>query len=545
MAARGALVIGLMAIVLGIPYLLRPSQVQYAPDVPIVAALSPHNESIRYEYEVAFSRWHRAHYGKPVRMDWRFIGGGTSDIVRYVAAEYVASFRAYWTGHLGRRWTPAIESGFANPRIDPTRPPPGTPQEVVEARRAFLESNVGIGIDLLFGGGWYDVDKQARMGNLVPCGLAREHPEMLRPEVMPQMVGGEVLYDTQDRYYGTCLTCFGICFNYDGLRRLGIDRPPSQWSDLADARFLGAIGLADPAKSGSSNKAFEMLIQQQVASEIRNRCRGLKVDRLGAEQEREAVEAGFWTGMRLIQRISGNARYFTNYAPKVAVDVAQGNSVAGMCIDFFGRFESGGALRQDGTRRMGYITPIGGSSVSMDPVAMFRGAPQAEIAKRFIYFSLTLEGQRLWSYRVGVPGGPTKYALHRPPIRRDLYTDAHKPWTVEDDTNPYDAASEFTYVPRWTAGLFDFIRIFIRAMCLDTHEELVAAWSDVLAAGGPDKCREAVALMERMPLTYEQAEKVNLRDKLKAVEVSREWTEFFRNSYKEARKRAIEKVAGR
>ncbi len=44
--------------------------------------------------------------GRSVFVDWRTTGG-TSEIARYVAAQYLGSFRDYWTRTLHREWTPA------------------------------------------------------------------------------------------------------------------------------------------------------------------------------------------------------------------------------------------------------------------------------------------------------------------------------------------------------------------------------------------------------------------------------------------------------
>ncbi|MBN1344351.1 MAG: ABC transporter substrate-binding protein [Phycisphaerae bacterium] len=560
MLLRAAIIITLVLIILGVPFALRPKQFEFDTEPLTLTALSPHNEAIRYEYQVAFSKWHEKHYGKPVLIDWRSIGG-TSMIAQYLASEYVAAFRAHWTGRLGKRWSPAVEEGFANRRIDPDKPAPDVPPDAVQARRVFLESEVGIGVDLFFGGGWYDHDKQAQIGNTVACGIATEHPELLRNEIMPRVDSGEIYYDKLDRYYGCCLTCFGICYNHDVLKRLGIPRPPSQWTDLADPRFFGEIGLADPSKSGSANKAFEMLIQQQIIRRIHERQAGKSTSRHGdtknpstgpagaakltETEEKVAVAEGFWAGMRLIQLIAANARYFTNTASKVPIDVVQGNSGAGMCIDFYGRFEAGMAEQREGSDRMGYVTPIGGSSVSADPVSMLRGAPHRELAKRFITFCLSIEGQQIWDYRVGTPGGPVKYALRRPPIRRDMYTPEHRRYFADPDVDPYKLADAFTYNYRWTASLFDFIRLFVRTMCIDTHNELTAAWSAVIAAGGPDACPAILVRMQAMPLTYEQATKLNLRDKLEAVELARQWDAFFRGNYEAARELAEEVRGGR
>jgi iron(III) transport system substrate-binding protein len=536
--ARGLIIIVLVLIILGVPYALRPPQPELGADALTLTALSPHNEAIRFEFQHSFSKWHQERYGRPVRIDWRTIGG-TSAISRYISSEYVSAFRAHWTGELGKPWTREIEAGFANQRLDPNRPKKDTPPEVVEARRAFLESNVGIGVDVFFGGGTYDHGKQAQIGNTISAGIANDHPEVLRPEIIPKGASGEIFYDRQGRFYGCCLTCFGICYNRDVLRRLKMDRAPSQWRDLANPGFLAEIGLADPTKSGSATKAFEMLIQQQIAQEIARQCKQRKVEKLANSDESTAVADGFWQGMRLIQCIAANSRYFTNTSSKVPIDVVQGNAAAGMCIDFYGRFEAGMAAAREGTDRMDYVTPLGGSGVSADPISMLRGAPHPELAKRFVHFCLTQNGQRLWYYRVGTPGGPVKYALRRLPIRRDMYTPAHREYASDPDVDPYKLAGAFTYNGRWTAPLFDFIRQFIRAMCIDTHHELTAAWSAIIAAGGPSACPEAFDKMQDMPLTYDQAGKLNLRNKLESVRLLREWDAHFRRNYTAARQLAL------
>ncbi len=544
MLIRGIVIIMLVLVILGVPYALRPARQVLPADALTLTMISPHNEAIRFEYQQAFNRWHQEHYGKAIRIDWRTVGA-TSVIAQYLASEYVAAFRAYWTDTLDRTWTPAIEAGFANRRLDPNRPNEGTPEEVVEARRIFLTSNVGVGIDVFFGGGWYDHNKQARIGNTVGAGIAENHPELRDPNVMPHRASGEELYDEHDRYYGCCLTCFGICYNLDVLERLGIERTPKQWHDLADPRFLGEIGLADPTRSGSSTKAFEMLIQQQIAERLAKLSAADPSTKPDADLEKAAAAEGFWDGMRLIQRIAANARYFSNNASKVPIDVVQGNAAAGMCIDFYGRFEAGMDAERSGVAHMGYITPVGGSSVSADPISLLRGAPHGELARRFVYFCLTEEGQKLWSYRVGAPGGPIKYALRRLPIRRDLYTPEHLQYSTDPNVRPYELAEAFTYDYRWTAKLFDFMRLFIRTMCIDTHDELTAAWRAILDAGGPEACPEAVARMQRMPVTYAQTFQLPLRDKLKAVQLAREWDQHFREAYIEARGLAEAKTGAR
>ena len=69
--------------------------------------ITPHNEAIRTEFGRGFQSWYRAKTGRTVAPDWRVVGG-TSDITRFLEAEYIAAFKNYWTGQLQRPWSAAV-----------------------------------------------------------------------------------------------------------------------------------------------------------------------------------------------------------------------------------------------------------------------------------------------------------------------------------------------------------------------------------------------------------------------------------------------------
>ncbi|MBI3987266.1 MAG: extracellular solute-binding protein [Lentisphaerae bacterium] len=474
------------AVTLAVPFLLKPAEESRPAGARTLVIVSPHNEAIRHEFEHAFRAWHLKTHGEVVLLDWRSIGG-TSEIVRYLDGEFKAADR------VGRD---------------------------------------GIGLDLFFGGGQYDHAKQAEKGHTVPCGLRERHPDWLDAGIIPRQFSGELFYDKDDRWYGCCLTSFGLCYNEDVLADLGIAAPPRQWTDLADARYFRKIALADPSKSGSINKAFEMVIQQQM-----------QTSDTPAAMAETPLDDRWRRAMTLLKTIGANARYFTDGAGKVPVDVAQGDAAAGMCIDFYGRFQSEFVADQESSARMRYLTPVAGSSVSVDPISLLRGAPHRELAERFIDFVMSEDGQKLWDYRVGEPGGPVRYALRRLPIRKDLYTAAHRAHMSDPDTLPYEQTGDFVYQPGLTASLFGLIRTLIRAMCIDTHEELAAAWRAIGAAGGPEACPDAWAALQALPpdAGYRQAKAdtaKRLSDKLEEARISRDWVVFFQAQYRKARELA-------
>src|SRR5690606_36654975 len=154
----------------------------------------------------------------------------------------------------------------------------------------------------------------------------------------------------------------------------GLEHPPEAWADLTNPQLLGEVAVCDPTKSGSIAKAFENLIQQQM--QIRLHALQRETGNLSPpELEARAVREG-WDEVRRIMRLIGaNARYFTDSSQKPPMNVAQGNSVAGMCIDFYGRYQAETVTRRDASGWLVYVTPRGRTVSSVDPIGVLRGAP--------------------------------------------------------------------------------------------------------------------------------------------------------------------------
>lgn len=605
---RNIAIIATLLIIVALPFVFRqPQDVgAWKSGDPTLTIISPHNEAIRYEFEHAFSRWHQSKFGKPVKIDWRNIGG-TTEISRYLQGEYATSAKAWWTSQ-GRGWP----SG-ATDAVVASRPPVDKPDvlDVYKAYRAIDDATkITSSVDLFFGGGQYDHNDAFNRGFAVEPWPANSPPESVKPslEQIPEKLAGEVW--RTPTLFGCAISTFGLVYNVDRLRELGVTTPPSTWNDLADYRFIGQVGVTDPTKSGSIAKAFEMLVHSKMKEAVRRHLlsRGItdsQVDavieaneqRIDAHQKiktadgkarprwdvpedlvdyQAALEAGWVEAMNLIQAIGGNARYFTDSATKVSIDVSIGDAAVGMSIDFYGRYQAQMSAAPDGSQRMIFVTPVGGTSVSCDPISLLRGAggggrndaERAEIrqiAIRFIEFVLSEDGQRLWTYKPGSKGsngeavGPTKYALRRLPIRRDFYPEGdptggsrpsvHTPFAADDlsdpTVDPYQLAKHFTYYPRWTGSHFGIMREIIRAMCLDSGIELREAWKRAHQNGVDAarlksiytlptvKLRAKNGTLSDVPLNWRSA--LGMRE-FEPLEYMREWTTAFREQYRNAAK---------
>jgi ABC-type Fe3+ transport system substrate-binding protein len=483
MASRIAALASLAA-VLGLPFLLRPRENLLDQQGEALVVITPHHEAIRYEFGRAFRVHMREKKGRSVHVDWR-TPGGTNEIARFVASEYAAAFETYWKSRVGRPFTPSVASAFSNAAVRVDDPAPEDDQKL--ARRTFLESDVGIGIDLMFGGGGQTFVRHAASGWFVDSGFVRAHPELANDDVLPEMIGSTRFWDRQGRWVSTCLTSFGICFNKGVLERLGVRGVPASWRDLADPVFTGQLALTDPTKSGSAATAFEMVVQEQMnrrAAELEQEGTG------SADVETRAPREGWARAMRLIRRLGANARYFTDAAPKIAIDVASGDAAAGMCIDFYGRFQSE-ASAHGGPSRIGFVAPSGGTSIDADAIALMRGAPHPELAREFIEFALSNEGQRLWNFKVGTPGGPERYALRRLPVLPDLYLPRYDAFRSDPGERPFDEARAFVYHGAWTGPVLRPLSFIIRVMCVDTERELSEAYRALTAHGFPPRATAA------------------------------------------------------
>lgn len=577
---HGIILLGLLGVVAA-PFLLRPRGEAAPSGAWRLVAVSPHGEAIRYEFERGFSAWHKAQYGQPVTIEWRSIGG-TTEISRYLDAQMLASFRQHWTRTLGRTWSEAIGRAAQDPRLARDK---ATPEQWA-AREAYLDdagTPLDCGIDVFFGGGPFDHNRQALVGNLARIGILSDEQDTL--PYMPQRFRGEDYYPARldasgrpnrafDRWYGATLSSFGICYNVDRLAELGVERPPTRWSDLTDPVYYRKLGAADPTKSSTITKCFEMIVQQAIWEELRK----LGIDEAGyakAVQERAedvaaAKSRGWREGLRTIMLIGANARYFTDWSNKPPIDVSTGDAAVGMCVDFYGRFQSQYSVGADGRSRMVFLNPydpetgLGGSSVNADPVSVLRMNVERdtdrpyrhELARRFVAYCLDPASQRLWMYRAGAPGGPIRYTQRRIATRTDFYTEENRAHMADPDLNPYQMKEFLHYHEEWTSPLFNSLRVLIRCMCLDALEELRGGWEAILAAGGPDARPDALAALTKLPtfevtvggktvevsLEYgagmEQFGRLLRRDAVTQLEVTERLTLAFRQQYEEAQRLA-------
>lgn len=486
MIARVVLALCLV-LILGVPLVMRPrAEDRPDPGVSTLVIITPHVQQIRYEFDRAFSRWHQREYGEPVRIDWR-TPGGTREIQKLLSAEVIAAARR------DERQNNLVivqdAHGRQSVRLQPS----------------------AVGFDIMFGGGSYE-HEQLKVGVTLPLRVGGPATDLRVPTSRPAQIdralldeilgenriGSQTLFDPDLYWIGTALSGFGIVYNRDVLRRLGVDDPTS-FEDLTDPRLAGWVALSDPRQSGSITTTFDSI--------------------LGFH--------GWEAGWRILREMSANARYFTNASTKPPIDISQGEAAAGLAIDFYGRSQAA-AVRRPGedlqSSRVGYVDPKGATYVDADPVSILNGAPNGDLAERFVRFCLTREAQALWQFRARGEGdesaesadmGPIRYELRRMPIRRDMYADMSR---FTDPDNPFEVASDIRN-PGWRTG----VEVMMAAFGIETAREQRQAWQALNAARrDPAFPSESLARMEELYYAFPLTRIVNPLNHSLAAEISSE-----------------------
>ncbi len=283
----------------------------------------------------------------------------------------------------------------------------------------------GIGIDCFFGGGaetFLELDSDGDLQAL---------PEDYG---IPAALNGVPLRGKENHWVGAALSGFGILMNTAVIQRDNLP-VPQNWAGLGDAKLRNRIALADPRHSGSAHAAYEILLQTNGWSE----------------------------GWNILTRMTANTRSFARSSSDLPQAVSSGEAAMAPAIDFYAR----AAIERAGKDKLGYIVPQGQSVVTPDPIGILRGAPNAELAKKWVAFVMSPEGQKLWMLPKGSAGGPQKNTLFRqaalPAVYKDLPADLQA-------VNPYGTQNARQYNADKAAKRRRALDDLIGAVLIDNRE---------------------------------------------------------------------------
>lgn len=304
--------------------------------------------------------------------------------------------------------------------------------------------------DLVWGGGSAEFDRLATKNFIVSPASAGVPLDATLLAELPVTVQGTILRGPEDKWYGSTMSYFGLVVSKTRMQELGLQRPRF-WADVAAPAWHGQLSLGDPSKSGSVKTCYELVLQAN----------------------------GWERGWGILTGMFANANSIREGGSQPAEEVGSENATAGVVIDFFGRMQ---VVRQ-GDKLVEFIVPEGGSSLDSDPIAMLKGAPNAELARRFMTFVLSPAGQQLWVYKPGVAGGPQYRALARMSIRPEVYTQGGD--KLIDPQNPFTAPPPLQVVRDLARTRGFILGDLIRFTLIDNHPELARLRQDLARAGDP------------------------------------------------------------
>lgn len=352
------------------------------------------------------------------------------------------------------------------------------------------------GIDVVFGGGEYTFQKLTEQGLLTRLELPAETMEQI-----PAHFSGMEMYDPQMYWIGNVVSSFGFIYNKQILDTVGI-KPPQKWADLGGKEFFDLLMLADPSQSGSIAAAYEMIVQSEET----------------------------WPqGWAKLLSILSNAKQFTDSSGAAADAPVIGLAPVATCIDFYGTMRVSKA-----PEKLGYISPKGETGFTPDPIGILKNPPNAETAKRFVEFVMSLRGQALWALPPGHEMGPKRSFLNRPPIRKDfyeLYGNAIPKWVPL----PYEEGSEMRVDAELRAVRFDVLVQLVRAAAVDNRDAMKKAKQALIASGfDPQLMKEFTRLPDNVD-TVEDIRAIHeaLNDKAQAERIVTEWISYFRDQYRQ------------
>ena len=323
----------------------------------------------------------------------------------------------------------------------------GTADDIRFIKSRFEQNPKTSGIDIFWGGGLSAFLELESIKAFTPYALKKDLADRL-----PKELDGLPLRSPGELWYAQAMSSFGIFYNKVIIQNEGF-KEPKTWEDIAHVSYFGEISITDPRRSGSAGVMNNVILQAY----------------------------GFSDGMTLLLKLAGNARSFTHSSSDPIKAVISGDVVASLAIDFYALSK----INDLGPKNLGFVMPYKKTVLDPDPVAILRGAPHLEVAKRFVDFSLSKEAQALWMLPPGAVGGPKTAFLGRIAVNPDAYelTEGRRVQAA----NPFTAGGFFQFDGQKAAKINIVLSDFIGATMVDHHKALKKAYQ--LVKDQPDHQR--------------------------------------------------------
>ena len=301
-------------------------------------------------------------------------------------------------------------------------------------------------IDIAWGGGPTMFDLLLKEGLLATINSS-EVMDVIQD--IPEEIAGSpmVRYDDNGniKWIAAAIASFGFTINRQKLDQYGFSTP-EKWVDLASPDFAVTlptpmVGVADPTKSTSNTRMYEIILQIY----------------------------GWNGGWKIITRMGANARIY-DQSGLVRDAVIRGDIAVGITIDFYGY-----TAQLKNPNQCLYILPKDGTIVNGDPIALLTTSKHKEAAQAFIAWVLSPEGQALWM-------NPN---INRMPVNPKVFDETPEGRNRTDLKAAYDATLESTTIEfsdEMASSIEEAMRWFFFATITQAHDELQSLWKDLALA---------------------------------------------------------------
>lgn len=187
--------------------------------------------------------------------------------------------------------------------------------------------------------------------------LARS-ADLANPAV-PKKVGAYPVNDPQGYYLGQALAGYGLMWNTRYMKANKLPEP-REWADLVKPVYFGHAAISSPSRSGTTHLTIETILQGE----------------------------GWDKGWRQVLMITGNCAAITERSFGVPDGVNNGQFGIGLVIDFFGLSAKASGFPVE------FVYPSVTAIVPAN-IGLIANARNADLAKKFISFTLSDEGQQL------------------------------------------------------------------------------------------------------------------------------------------------------
>jgi iron(III) transport system substrate-binding protein len=371
----------------------------------------------------------------------------------------------------------------------------GTSDDIRFIRAKFDKNAKTSGVDIFWGGGataFLELEYDKLLAEYkLPADLSKE---------VPKDAAGVSLSDKSKTWYATALSSFGIFFNKKIVK---MDRlpEPGTWDDLAKPEYKGQLSLTDPRRSGTAAVMNTIIMQSR----------------------------GWDQGWELLARIAGNTRSFTHSSSDPIKAVVSGDAAASMAIDFYATPK----VADLGEKNLGFVLPAGQTILDPDPVAILRGAPNRQVAERFINWVLSAPAQKVLMLPKGSEGGPKLESLGRMAVNTKAYEETEG--KRMQAFNPFKQSSFLKVDLGKAAKVQRVFNDLIGATQIDTHPELKAAWNGVVKRGLKP---EEVKTFAQAPITETELHQLAAKwdDDVLRNRTINAWVEFAKTKFQKLSK---------